>query len=295
MLRDIFSKFRVQLEEEKPEKVKDVAYNYNNSFDNSYKYTSNLYKNNSRYRVRGFKGKVLLNDQPFDFNELRKDLSNMWFMSMNENTNNDGAYVFKVDNSIVSIGLVEKAVPTNEIQTAAAKNYMWVEGIIESSEHKAHLKVSVMGEGSPNEKGIIFVKVMSACCEQSSVIGIYTNGTVYKTDVYKELADIMEIDHSPLPVLNLVWIGFTRSENGLNVYTNGLKAFYKDEMEIVDSTENFNILHSVMVDLVNYVLENDVTFIDGETFGFRPEQNWLITKSDGVAADGMTLKIDYTF
>ncbi len=268
-------------------------YSFNSSFDNSYTYSSDLYKKNSRFRDTGFSGTLLLNEQPFDFDELSRDLSNMWFIDMNEHTNNDGAYVFNVNNFIVTICLENKPIPTNEIQTAAAKNYMWLEGITESSEHKAHITVSIIGEGSPFDKGIVFVKIMDSCCNQENVIGVYANGAVYKTDAYKEFADILEIEDSPLPILNLVWIGFTRSEHGMNAYTNGLQAFYKDEIEIVDSPENLSTLHSVMVDLVNYVLENDVDLIDGETIGFNPTQNWEITRSKGVVAEGMTLKIDY--
>ena len=45
------------------------------------------------------------------------------------------------------------------------------------------------------------------------------------------------------------------------------------------------------MDLVSYVVEEDVTFHDGETVGFSEGQTLPITRSAGVWHSGMTLKI----
>ncbi|MEI3296560.1 MAG: DUF4261 domain-containing protein [Dysosmobacter welbionis] len=45
--------------------------------------------------------------------------------------------------------------------------------------------------------------------------------------------------------------------------------------------------------LASYVLEEDVTFHDGETIGFTEGQYLPISRSAGVWHDGMTLKISY--
>ncbi|MFR3921586.1 MAG: DUF4261 domain-containing protein [Dysosmobacter welbionis] len=47
------------------------------------------------------------------------------------------------------------------------------------------------------------------------------------------------------------------------------------------------------MDLASYVLEEDVTFHDGETIGFTEGQYLSISRSAGVWHDGMTLKIPY--
>ncbi len=292
MLKDIFKKYRKQDIEGKIEVLEEIVEKVNiDSTENGYKFTSNLYKKNSRFRDTGFFGTALLSDQTFDFKELREDLSNIWFIEMGDHVNLMGTYVFNVGNFIANISLIKKPVPLPEIQTAAAKNYTWLEGINQSSEHKGQLSVSVIGEGSPYEKSKVFVKILETCCNQANVIGVYTNGAVYSPVGYKDLADIMDVDNSALPILNLVWIGINRSENGVNLYTNGLKAFYKDEIEIIDSTENPSFLHGVMIDLVNYVLENNTSLENGETISFKLGQKLSITRSEGVSCDGTTLKI----
>ncbi len=280
--------FRKKKEEIKIPHSKTEKY----TIDNGFNYTSDLYKKNSRYRDTGFLGYVLLNDTTFDFKEFAEDLSNVWFIHMDDNTNNDGIHVFNVGNFIVNISKVKSPIPSLEIQTAAAKNYTWPESINETKEHKAHLIVSVIGEGSSYEKGKLFAKLIETCCSQKNVSGVYTNGTVYKPDVYKEFADIMEVDDSPLPVLNLVWIGFARSEKGFNAYTTGLQAFQKEELEILDTEQNLNIIHGVMLDMVNYILENDLHIEDGETIEFNSYQSWGFTRSPGVVCKGTTLKVD---
>ena len=41
------------------------------------------------------------------------------------------------------------------------------------------------------------------------------------------------------------------------------------------------------------ILSDDVTLQDGETIGFSEEQKLAITLSEGIALDGMTLKLEY--
>ena len=46
------------------------------------------------------------------------------------------------------------------------------------------------------------------------------------------------------------------------------------------------------MDVTVYVISEDVVLQDGETIGFTEEQKLSITCSEGVAVDGMSLKID---
>ena len=84
-----------------------------------------------------------------------------------------------------------------------------------------------------------------------------------------------------------------RREEGLCGYTDGLAAFGKEEIEVLDTQAAPGDLHSFLLDLASYVLEEDVTFHDGETIGFTEGQYLSISRSAGVWHDGMTLKIPY--
>ena len=135
------------------------------------------------------------------------------------------------------------------------------------------------------------VKLVCAACRQSGTLGVYANGTVYQPEFYRSAAQPMEDGELPLP--DLVWIGLYRREGGLCGYTDGLRSFGKDEIEVLDVRAEPGDLHSFLLDLAGYVVEEDVTFHDGETVGFTEEQHLPISRSAGVWHGGMTLKIPY--
>ena len=135
------------------------------------------------------------------------------------------------------------------------------------------------------------VKLVCAACRQRGALGVYANGTVYQPEFYLNAAKPME--DGELPLLDLVWMGLYRREVGLCGYTDGLAAFGKEEMEVLDTQAAPGDLHSFLLDLTSYVLEEDITFHDGETIGFTEGQYLPISRSAGVWHDGMTLKISY--
>lgn len=90
-----------------------------------------------------------------------------------------------------------------------------------------------------------------------------------------------------------MWPGLWRREGGLCGYTEGMRAFGKDEMEVLDADAEPGDLRGFLLDIADYLLENDVTLHDGETIGFSQEDKHAITRSGGVFLPGMTLKIKY--
>ena len=52
-------------------------------------------------------------------------------------------------------------------------------------------------------------------------------------------------------------------------------------------------VRNFLLNIADYLLEEDVTLRDGETIGFSEEQRLPITRSAGVGEEGMTLKIGW--
>lgn len=95
------------------------------------------------------------------------------------------------------------------------------------------------------------------------------------------------------PIFNLIWFGLYRSERGVCGYTYGMEYFGKDEMEVLDADAEPSDVQGFLSSMAAYVIEYDVTLNDGETIGFSADDKHAITRSEGAALPGMTLKIEY--
>ncbi len=249
---------------------------------------------NSSLTQATFEGVMLLKGRDFNFETFKNDLSNVWLIKLDEKSEEDGTRVFEVDSLRVTYKFVGDKVPNQGAEIAAARNFMWSESLIKTREHSSHVVITVSGNANAKQKGILFTKIMEIGCEQESVLGLYTNGTVYNPETYRGYASVMDAENSgPLPILNLVWMGFTKSDHGYNMYTNGLNNFDKEEIEIVNSTLGPNILFNTMLEIVSYVLENNTTLQDGELLILAEHKKWKFRRSKAVAFDGMSLKVEW--
>lgn len=95
------------------------------------------------------------------------------------------------------------------------------------------------------------------------------------------------------PVNNLVWVGLHNGKKGLCGYTAGMRNFGYDEMEVLDSSAGPEDLLDFLNSIASLVISEDVILEDGETIGFLEDQQLPITKSQGVAVEGDSLKIGY--
>ena len=183
-------------------------------------------------------------------------------------------------------------IPDGEAQENAKNNYMWPQAVPVAQAHRAHIMVAVLGKGgTPLERGKLFVKLVASCCRQKNATGVYTSGTVFEPRFYEGMSGMLQ--EGELPIFNWIWFGLYRSDKGVCGYTDGLKAFGKDELEVLDADAQPVQVRDFMASLASYLLECDVTLQDGETIGFSQEDKHAITRSQGVALPGMTLKIAY--
>ena len=239
---------------------------------------------------------VLLDAPAWDPDQFRRDLRDLYGIPCLTEAEEDGdggsTLTFETDGMLAAVRLYPVPVPRGEAEEHAARNYLWPEAEEAAARHRGHLLVTVLPrEQDPREAAMLQVKLVCAACRQSGTLGVYANGTVYQPEFYRSAAQPMEDGELPLP--DLVWIGLYRREGGLCGYTDGLRSFGKDEIEVLDVRAEPGDLHSFLLDLAGYVVEEDVTFHDGETVGFTEEQHLPISRSAGVWHGGMTLKIPY--
>lgn len=238
---------------------------------------------------RGFVGFALLSDTSWDKEKLKSDLLADWQLDAStDDDSNDENLVFSVGDMIAVIGMMNVPVPNSEAEYSAQSNYLWQEA---ADAAKAHLVVSVLGENDRIERGKLFVKLMTSCCKQTNILAVSTSATVLQPQFYIEAAEIMK--NGALPLLNWIWFGLYKRESGVCCYTVGMEQFGKDEMEILDADDQPADVRDFLLDMVSYVLEGDITLLDGETIGFSENDKHTITRSEGVSLSQPTLKISY--
>lgn len=194
---------------------------------------------------------------------------------------------------MAAVSLMHYPVPHGEAAECAKNNYMWPEAKQVAQAHQAHLMVAVLGkEENLIERGKLYVKLLSVCCLQKNVTGIYTSGVVFQPHLYEGFAGMMKDDR--LPIFNWIWFGLYRTEKGVSGYTYGMECFGKDEMEVLDVDAEPSEVRDFLTSMVGYVLEYDAVLNDGETIGFSADDKHSITRNKGVARpDKMTLKISF--
>ena len=243
-----------------------------------------------------FLGFVLLSENKWDKQQLIADFKEMWDIDATEDEKGtdvrEDSLGFSVGDTLVVVSMMPAPIPEHEAEECASNNYLWEDAVEVAKKHKAHLMVIVMDKNAdPLETGKIFVKATACCCKQKTATGVYTSGTVFEPAFYMDAAEVMK--QGELPVYNWIWFGLYQKQNRIYSYTYGLTAFGKDEIEILGAKAKPMDVLNFLYGMTCYVLSSDVTLHDGETIGVSKRDKHLITRSEGVALPGMTIKIAY--
>lgn len=246
-----------------------------------------------------FAGFVLLARPEFDVEKFRAVLKEDWGIECPEDARNpkgeeDGiALAFEVDGMMATVGLMEAKIPNGEAEYWANSNFMTREqSVAAAKEHKAHLVVAVLGRGhAPLEAGELFVKVAAACLKAPGALGIYDCGTVWLPEHFIESAMVMKEGEAPLA--DLVFIGLYRNEKGVSSWTNGLRSFGKEELEIIESSQPPSEVYDLMWNILAYLINEGAVLQDGQTIGATAEQKLSLKLSEGVYVEGQSMKIGF--
>lgn len=242
-----------------------------------------------------FAGFILLSEAKIDKEKIKKDLLSDWGIKVIKEKDGDeteDTLVFDTDEMTVALSLVKSPVPNGEAEQNASANYMWQEAVEITKTHRAQIIVAILGnKNSVLDTGKLYVKICSSVLKQKNAIGIYTSGTVFEPNFYIKFSEM--IKENELPIYNFVHVGLYKSGNGMNGYTYGMRMFGKEEMEIIESKKSPNEMIDFLYGISGYVLENDVTFKDGETIGFSENDKHNITHGKSVSLNGDSFRIEF--
>ena len=249
---------------------------------------------------------ILLDKLGFDGEALIKNLYTQWGIVLDgedgdgdsfshiaiKNSSNAETLVLRQGNLFATFAYKPGRL-SEELEHVTYNNYLWEGAKAASKKYKACIMVSVKGnEVDLMQRAKLFAKLTAACCSLKSASAVFINNVLYQKELYIKAASL--IKENVLPLDCWIWFGFYKTENGIGAFTNGLAAFGKDELEVLDADCTPNQLRKFLYDIASSILKKDLTFDDDDIIVFSAGHEHAITRSEGVALPGrQTLKIEY--
>lgn len=244
---------------------------------------------------------VLFDEIKFDKEKLLKDFSSEWniaFTEEEEESNNTeenfSNFILSIEDIFITISFFPIPIPNNEVEENAYTS-VWSKATEVAKNYKAHLLITVLSmEKSTEDLSSISTKIVSSALLQENATGVYSLGTIYQPDYYREMTYYYD-QTQIFPTILMVYVGIYSDDNGktVNAYTYGLQHFNKQEIEILNSNKSPEEVYAFLMDVSNYVISNDVLLEDGETIGFSAEEKLGITVSKGIVVENDSIKIDF--
>ena len=241
-------------------------------------------------------GIVLLNDKTVpDGKAILASLRTKWKIKTDSSSVADKTIVFSVQNATVMIAFLDYPVPPAEIRTAAKFSWLWRTAEQEAGAHQAQAVISVIGE--PNKTldlYKIFTRVTGGVLENTKSAGFYMGERylLLSRDFYLAAAVNMR-DNQTIPLYCWVYFGMIQEKELSNGYTYGLQEFGLQEMEVVDSKQSLQDVHSVLYDAALTVIQYNMKLKDGQSFTTTEGQKLTVHLSKAAFQQGETLKLDF--
>lgn len=238
---------------------------------------------------------VMLEDSRFlEMNEFCKDFKAHYKKVVSDPTGDESTFSCTIDGEFIVIGYMNFPVPQRDIEGTAQYAYNWETAVDDLKNHKSHLIITLTSsEQSQVNRFKIFTEVICSLLRITNAVGVYkgTQSLLIPKNDYLHEAGLMSDDYSPLNLW--IYFGYKITRQGNSTYTYGLKAFNKSEMEIIDSSKSLAEISKFLFNMTHYVLDNDVTFKDGQTCGTSAEEKIPISFSKGKYVEDKTFKLAY--
>lgn len=246
-----------------------------------------------------FLGYALLSEGLWDREEFINTLKDDWDIDLThhidrqlDGDDSEDALIETIDNNIISVCFCESKMAPDEVMHRAQTNYFWLDAPEIVKHQQAYVRIGVLGtEKNALEASQLFVKLMASAAKQHFVLGIYANSTIYEPSFYYRFAFMMEEDL--FPIYNLIWVGvYQGRKGGYTAYTQGMRSFGYDELEIHDVQDMSLIeLHKYICHIARYVLLNRAPLLDGAHLQVQGDISISLLRGKSEILDAYTYKI----
>jgi len=239
-------------------------------------------------------GMVLLPDTgPFSYPDFIAELNNL--MAIESQDGDKNTAVLRIAGQSVYVMHIPNPIPADDIQGTAQYMYNWPTAAEDVKDHQSHIIVAVNNNGAVDTitQFRILTRIICVLLVTTNALAVYLGDQSLLTtkEVYLHEASTMSSTHLPLNIW--IYFGLRTYDNIPKLYTYGLVAFGKDEIEILQSPKKWTETRELLFNIAHYVLMDDVVFKPGQTLGYTADQKIAITYSKGVFVPGKSFKLSY--
>lgn len=239
--------------------------------------------------IKTMSGCILLGKCEIDWDIFRLQFFDDWKVEI-EGEATDTELNFTINGAHILCMLVDGIVDL-AIENAS-RNYSWADAASEIARHTAHVQLYITDCENNLQRHVLFSMIASSLLKQRYTIGLYQYPVTRKAEDYIEEAEKMAKDE--MPVLSWIYIGLYQDAEGLwNAYTYGMEEFNKEDIEILHTKAGLIEMYQFMANTVNYLITTDDVLTPGQAIGSDDAHVYMVTRSEGAAIDGSSLKIEF--
>ena len=237
---------------------------------------------------------ILADESSFDLDTFKHDFKRHNKSKLQKATGDNTAAVLTIDGVMIAIAHMPAPIPWGDLEGTAKYAYNWPHVLEEIKDHKSHLIITVMEtEQHPIRGYWLFTQVICTLLRTTNALGVYKGAQSLLIHQEDYLEEAIRMNREYLPLNLWIYFGLRTEEKGNSGYTYGLTEFGKSEVEILRSSNSLEDIRALLFNIAHYVLDHNVVFRGGETFGFSAEEKIPITFSPGEIVSGDSFKFGY--
>jgi hypothetical protein len=203
---------------------------------------------------------------------------------------------FPLGGNTAAVALMPAPIPWSRLEGPCETAWWWPEAGARLRGHCNHLLVALGGdEGDTARRSVVLTHLLAAIAAHVDAAGIFWGGgaLVHEPQVFFEEARKATPEKLPLHL----WIDFRIESNDdgtLRLFTTGLKALDKLEIEIPRSRHTPTELYDFAYAIADYQLSLGAMIRDGHTVGRNDDEQVMATHAPSIWDSNLTvLRLDY--
>jgi hypothetical protein len=207
----------------------------------------------------------------------------------------ENSLAFSLGGDSAGVALLPLPIPWSDLEGPCETAWWWPEAGMKMQGHNSHLLLALKGDnGDAVRRSLALTHLTAAVAAHVDAAGIAWGGAlVHDPPVFLEEARRASPENLPLHL----WIDFRIEANDdgtLRLFTTGLNALEKMEIEIPRSRHEATELFDFAYSIADYILARGAEIRDGHTVGRRADEKVPATHAPSMWDSRMTvLRLDF--